>query len=99
MVKVGLYVRLEAKKGKEAEVEAFLKSGLPIVQNEPATTAWFALRLGSSTFGIFDVFPDESGRSAHLAGDLAKALMAKAPTLLAEPPLIEKVDVLASKLK
>lgn len=98
MVKVALFVRLEAKPGKEAEVESFLKSGLPLVQEEPATTAWFGIRLGPSTFGIFDAFPDEQGRQAHLSGRVAAALMAKAPELLAKPPLIEKVDVLAAKL-
>ena len=98
MVKVALFVRLEAKPGKEAEVEKFLMGGLPIVQGEPATTAWFAIRLGPSTFGIFDAFPDEEGRQAHLSGQVAAALMAKAPELLAKPPEIEKVDVLAAKL-
>lgn len=98
MVKVALFVRLEAKPGKEAELESFLKSGLPIVQEEPATTAWFGIRLGPSTFGIFDAFPDEEGRQAHLSGRVAAALMAKAPELLAKPPVIEKVDVLAAKL-
>ena len=98
MVKVALFVRLEAKPGKEKEVENFLLSGLPIVQAEPATTAWFGLRLGPSTFGIFDAFPDEAGRQAHLSGRVAAALMAKAGELLAQPPSIEKVDVLAAKL-
>jgi quinol monooxygenase YgiN len=98
MVKVGLFVRLEAKPGKETEVESFLRGGLPIVQEEPATTVWFALRLGPSTFGIFDAFPDESGRKAHLAGRVAAALMAKASELLSRPPSIENVDVLAVKL-
>jgi quinol monooxygenase YgiN len=98
MVKVALLVRLEAKPGKEAEVEEFLRGGLAIVEEEPATTAWFAIRLGPSTFGIFDAFPDESGRDAHLSGRVAAALMAKASELLAEPPSIEKVDVLAAKL-
>ncbi len=98
MVKVALYVRLEAKPGKEKEVESFLLSGLPIVQEEPSTIAWFGIRLGPSTFGIFDAFPDESGRQAHLTGRVAAALMAKAPELLATPPSIEKVDVLAAKL-
>ena len=98
MVKVALLVRLEAKPGKEAEVENFLMEGLPIVQGEPATTAWFGIRLGPSTFGIFDAFPDEEGRQAHLSGQVAAALMAKASELLAEPPAIEKVDVLAAKL-
>ena len=98
MVKVALFVRLEAKPGKEKEVESFLLSGLPIVQAEPATTAWFGLRLGPSTFGIFDAFPDETGRQAHLSGRVAAALMAKAGELLAKPPSIEKVDVLAAKL-
>jgi quinol monooxygenase YgiN len=98
MVKVGLPVRLQAKPGKEAEVAAFLKQGLALAQQEPATTAWFALQLGPATFGIFDVFPDDSGRQAHLSGPIAAALMAKASDLLAQPPVIEKVDVLAAKL-
>jgi quinol monooxygenase YgiN len=98
MVSVALYVRLEAKPGKEKDVEAFLKGGLVVVQAEPATTAWFALRLGPSTFGIFDAFPDEAGRQAHLSGRVAAALMAKAADLLAKPPAIERVDVLAAKL-
>ena len=98
MVTVALFVRLEAKPGKEAEVESFLKGGLPIVEEEPATTAWFAIRMGPSTFAIFDAFPDESGRAAHLNGKVAAALMAKAPDLFAQPPAIEKVDVLAAKL-
>jgi len=98
MVKLGLYVRLEAKPGKEADVEGLIKSSLSIAQAEPATTAWFGIRLGPSTFGIFDVFPDEKGREAHLAGRIASALMAKAPDLLVKPPVIEKVDVLAAKL-
>ena len=98
MVKLALFVRLEAKPGKEADVENFLRSGLPIVQDEPATIAWFGIRLGPTTFGIFDAFPDEAGRQAHLSGRVAAALMAKAPELLATPPVIEKVDVLAAKL-
>lgn len=98
MVTVGLLVRLEAKPGKEAEVENFLRSGLAIVQGEPATTAWFAIRLGATTFGIFDVFPDDTGRKAHLSGRVAAALMEKAPDLFTQPPAIEPVDVLAAKL-
>ena len=98
MVNVALFVRLEAKPGKEKEVESFLLSGLPLVQEEPATTAWFGIRLGPSTFGIFDAFPDEAGRQAHLTGKVAAALMAKAGDLLATPPVIEKADVLAAKL-
>ena len=98
MVQVGLLVRLKAKPGKGAEVESFLKSGLPLAEAEPQTTAWFAIKLGPSTFGIFDAFPDESGRQAHLSGPIAAALMAKAADLLAEPPSIEKVGILAAKL-
>jgi quinol monooxygenase YgiN len=94
----GLLVRLEAKSGKEAEVEEFLRSALPLVQQEPATTAWFAIRFSQSEFGIFDVFPDDAGRDAHLNGAVAKALMANASTLLAKPPGIEKIDVLADNL-
>lgn len=98
MASVALLVRLEAKPGKEAEVESFLRSGLAIVQTEPATTTWYAIRMGGSTFGIFDTFSNDAGRQAHLSGRVAAALMAKAPELLARPPVIEKVDVLASKL-
>jgi quinol monooxygenase YgiN len=98
MVKVALLVRLEAKAGKEAEVADFLRGGLAIVEDEPATTAWFAIQLGPSTFGIFDAFPDDAGRQAHLAGRVAAALMAKAADLLSQPPSIEMVDVLAAKL-
>ena len=98
MVSTALFVRLEAKPGKEEEVENFLKSGLSLVQQEPATIAWFGIRLGPSTFGIFDAFPDEAGRQAHLNGKVAAALMAKAGDLVSQPPSIEKVDVLAAKL-
>jgi quinol monooxygenase YgiN len=98
MIKLALFVKLEAKPGKAEEVENFLRGGLPLVEQEPATLAWFGIRLGPTTFGIFDVFPDESGRQAHLAGKVAAALMAKAPELLAQPPVIEKADVLAVKL-
>ena len=98
MVTVGLYATLEAKPGKEDDVQAFLESALPIVNDEPATVAWFAVKLGPSTFGIFDAFPDDAGRKAHLSGPIAAALMAKAGELLAEPPKIESVDLLAVKL-
>ncbi len=97
MVTVGLLVRLEAKPGKEADVENFLRGGLSIVQEEPATITWYAIRLGPSTFGIFDTFPDDAGRQAHLSGRVAAALMANAPNLLSQPPTIETVDILASK--
>jgi quinol monooxygenase YgiN len=98
MVHVGLLVRLEAKPGKEEDVADFLRGGLALVEEEPATAAWFAIRLGPSTFGIFDAFADESGRQAHLSGRVAAALMAKASELFSQPPAIEKVDVLAAKL-
>ena len=98
MVKLALFVRLEAKPGKEKDVESFLSSGLPLVQQEPATIAWFGIRLGPSTFGIFDAFPDEAGRQAHLSGKVAAALMEKAGELFSKAPSIEKVDVLAAKL-
>jgi quinol monooxygenase YgiN len=97
-VKLGLWVRLEARAGKENEVENFLKSGQALVDDEPETTAWFAIRMNQSTFGIFDVFQNEQGRQAHLAGRVAEALMAKASDLLASPPAIEKIDVIAAKL-
>ncbi len=98
MVNVALLVRLVAKPGKEEEVAAFLSSALPLAEAEPATTAWFALRISKSEFGIFDAFPNDAGRKAHLNGPIAAALMAKAGELLSEPPKIEMVDLLASKL-
>src|SRR5689334_9063871 len=94
-VHVALLVRLEAKPGQEAEVEQFRRGGLEIVEGEPATITWYALRLGPSTFGIFDTFPDDNGRQAHLTGRVAAALMAKAGELLSQPPKIEKVDIVA----
>jgi len=98
MVKLALFVKLEAKPGKEKDLERFLLSGLPLVQQEPATIAWFGIRLGPSTFGIFDAFPDEAGRQAHLSGKVAAALMQKAGELFAKAPPVEKVDILAAKL-
>ena len=98
MVTTGLIVRLEARPGKEDEVAAFLESAVPLVEAEPATVAWFAVRMGPSTFGIVDAFPDDAGRQAPLQGAVAAALLGKADELLAAPPAIEPVDVLAAKL-
>lgn len=98
MSKVALYVPLEAKPGKEKEVEQFLKSAVPLVEAEAGTITWFALRMGPTTFGIFDTFNDEAGRQAHFSGKVAAALMAKAPDLFAKAPEINKIDVLASKI-
>jgi quinol monooxygenase YgiN len=98
MIKVALWVQLEAKPGKEQEVSNFLSSALPLVEQEPATVTWFALRMGATTFGIFDAFATEEGRQSHLTGAVAAALMSSAPDLLARPPQIMKIDVLAAKL-
>lgn len=98
MVKTALWVRMEAKPGKEKEVEEFLLGGRPIVMEETATIAWFGVKLGPSSYAIFDAFPNDAGRQAHLSGKVAAALMAKAPELFSQPPGIEKIDVLASKL-
>jgi len=97
MTKFALLVRLEAKPGKEQEVAAFLKSALPLAQEETGTIQWFALQIGPSTFGVFDTFNDDGGRQAHLSGPIAKALMEKAPELLAKDPVIESVELLAVK--
>lgn len=93
-----LLARLEAKPGKEAVVKEFLTGAVALANQEKATTVWFALQLGPSTFGVFDAFADESGRQAHLSGPIAKALMANAAELLSKPPQIDPVDVLAAKL-
>jgi hypothetical protein len=98
MVTEALFVRLEAKPGKEEAVAKFLKDSLPVVEQERATEAWFALRLGPTTFGIFDAFPDDTGRQAHLSGRVAAALKSKGGELFATPPEIDKADVLAAKL-
>jgi quinol monooxygenase YgiN len=98
MLTVSLFVRLEAKPGQERAVEDFLKQGLQLANQEPGTPVWFALRLGPSTFAVFDAFHGDAGRQAHLNGPIAKALMANAETLLAQPPSIERCDVLGAKI-
>ena len=97
MAKFALYAHLQAKPGKKAEVEAFLKSALPLAQQEPGTIAWYAFAQDEGSYGIFDTFDTEEGRQAHLTGPIAKALMAKADELLAEPPKIHKITLLAEK--
>lgn len=98
MVNFGILAQVTAKAGKEAAVEDFLTSALTLANQEAGTTVWFAIKLSPSRFGIFDAFADKASREAHLAGEIAAALMANASELLAEPPLIEKVDILAAKL-
>jgi quinol monooxygenase YgiN len=98
MLNFSLFVRLEAKPGKANEVAAFLKQGLELANQESTTPIWFALRLGPSTFAVFDAFRDEQGRQNHLNGPIAQALMAQAPDLLASPPVIERMEVLGAKL-
>lgn len=98
MLKLALFVRLEAKAGREKDLAAFLEKGLELANQEETTPLWFALRLGPTTFAIFDAFADEAGRQAHLNGPIAKALMANAPDLLAASPAIEQVEVLGAKL-
>jgi quinol monooxygenase YgiN len=98
MVTVGLLVTLQAKPGREGDVQRFLEGGLALVNEEPDTTAWFAIRMGPTTYGIFDVFPSDAGRQAHLQGRVAEALMAQAADLFDEPPDIGPIDVLAAKL-
>jgi quinol monooxygenase YgiN len=97
MVKFALYGMLKAKKGKEAEVEAFLKQGAELARKEPGTVTWYAIKEDDGGYGIFDTFNDEAGREAHLNGEIAKALMAKAGELLSEPPKIHKIQVIATK--
>lgn len=97
MAKFALYAHLKAKPGKQAEVEAFLKSALPLAQQEAGTVTWYAFAEDQGAYGIFDTFETEAGRQAHLQGPIAKALMAKAGELLAEPPAIHKITLLAEK--
>ena len=97
METLAILVMLEAKPGKTDDLEAFLKSALPMADAEPGTVSWYALKLGPRSFGIFDTFADQAGRDAHLAGDIAKALFARADELLAEPPTVVKPEILAGK--
>ena len=92
---LALLVMLEARPGKSDELEAFLESALPMAEEEPGTVSWYALKLGPRSFGIFDTFADQAGRDAHLAGDIAKALFARADELLAEPPAVVKPEIIA----
>ena len=98
MITKALIVRLQARSGQEETVDGFLRDALALVEDEPDTVAWFALRTGASSFAIVDVFPDEAGRRAHLDGPVAAALEKHGTELLAEPPVIEQVDVIVSKL-
>jgi len=98
MTNEALFVRLEAKPGKEKDVEQFLRSGLQLVNREHDTISWYALRLGPSTFGIFDTFPDDKGRQAHLNGEVARALMSRSSELFSKQPSIEKADILVAKM-
>jgi quinol monooxygenase YgiN len=93
-----LLVRCEVVPGKDAEVEAFLESALPAVRAEAGTTAWFAIRFGRSEYGIFDVFPDDASRDAHLGGTVAAALMRRSSELFTQPPQIMRLDVIAEKM-
>ncbi|MEJ7849061.1 MAG: antibiotic biosynthesis monooxygenase [Pyrinomonadaceae bacterium] len=97
MVKKGLFVKMTAKPGKEADVEAFLNSGLALVNEEPLTATWYAVKFDDSTFGVFDTFDSDEGRDAHLNGKVAAALMASAAELLIEGPTIEKIDIITAK--
>jgi quinol monooxygenase YgiN len=97
MSRVSIWAQLEAKPGKEKELEAFLKSAEPLAQREKGTISWYAIKLAPGRYGIFDTFADEAGRNAHLNGEIAKALFAKADELLAKAPEIEKPEVLAVK--
>jgi quinol monooxygenase YgiN len=94
---VAILALLEAKTGKENEVAEFLKSAQPLAEQEAGTTSWYAVKLGPAKFGIFDTFKDEEGRNAHLTGEIAKALFAKAEELFAKPPQVEMLEILASK--
>src|SRR6267378_1806082 len=96
MEAIGLLVMLEARAGKEADAEAFLKSALPLALDEKATLKWYAIKLGPGKFGIFDTFANEAGRNTHLTGEIAKALTARASELFVVPPQVHKVEVLAN---
>lgn len=98
MPKLAIWAQLKAKPGKEQEVEKFLQSAQPLAEKEPETVTWYAVKMAPGSYGIFDTFAEESGRNAHLTGDIAKALFAKAEELFAEPPQVHKLEVLAAKV-
>src|ERR1700730_18999845 len=97
MSRLAIWAQLEAKPGKEKEVEEFLKSAQPLAEREPATISWYAIKLGPGKYGIFDTFSDENGRNAHLNREIAKALFAKAKELFAKAPDVAKPEILTSK--
>jgi quinol monooxygenase YgiN len=97
MGKLAIWAQLEAKPGKEKEVEEFLKSAQPLAEREVGTVSWYAIKMGPGKYGIFDTFADEAGRNAHLNGEIAKALFAKAKDLFSKAPQIDKPEILASK--
>jgi quinol monooxygenase YgiN len=97
MSKLAIWAQLEAKPGKEKEVEDFLKSAQPLAEREAGTITWYAIKMGPGKYGIFDTFADENGRNAHLNGEIAKALFAKAKDLFSQPPKVDKPEILASK--
>lgn len=97
MIKHALFVRLEAKPGKEAAVEQFLATGLDLANQEATTPIWFALKFSDSVFGVFDAFETDAGRQTHLTGPIAQALMGMADELFVRQPAIEAIDVLGLK--
>ena len=97
MDRFALLALLDAKPGKEKEVEEFLKSAQQLAVKETGTTTWYAVKLGAARYGIFDTFADEAGRNAHLHGEIAKALFARAEELFAAPPQVEMLEILAAK--
>jgi quinol monooxygenase YgiN len=98
MSRFALLVNLKAAVGHEQEVATFLASARTLVDGEPGTIAWFAGRLDTKSFMIFDTFDDEAGRDAHLNGPVAAALGVISSDLLAAAPEIHKVDLIAEKL-
>ncbi|PYX27508.1 MAG: antibiotic biosynthesis monooxygenase [Acidobacteria bacterium] len=97
MSRLAVWAQLEAKPGKEKEVEDPLKSAQPLAERESGTLSWYAIKMGPTTYGIFDAFADESSRNARLNGDIAKGLFAKAKDLFSKPPDIAKPEILAVK--
>jgi quinol monooxygenase YgiN len=97
MSRLAIWASLYAKPGKEKEVEEFLKSAQPLAEKEPGTISWYAIKMAPGQYGIFDTFADENGRNAHLNGEIAKALFAKAKDLFSKPPDVQKPEILAVK--
>lgn len=93
----GLLAILNAAPGKGDDLGEFLRQGRELAAQEEGTVSWYAFRLDDTTYGIFDTFESEEARQAHLNGRIPEALQDVGSDLLAGPPDIKPIDVVAVK--